>query len=514
MPERARVGDSTQLAGRLGAVPQPGGLTDFRVWAPGAASVVVETASGVEALSAADDGMYIGTLLVPPGEDYLISVDGGPPLPDPCSRWQPQGMRGPSRVLNTNDFVWSSEPLPLRLDDLVLYELHVGTFTPEGTFAAAAARLGELADLGVTAVELMPVATFPGERGWGYDGVLVSAVHHAYGGPHGLARFVDAAHAAGLGVILDVVYNHVGPAADLVSSFGPYFADRNDHGLGRRLGLHGARRSRVGDPERRAVDSRLSNRRAAPRRDSRDRGRPLARPRAGGAAGPGEGVEPAGAGDLRDRYRRPATARGVGARRDLARRGPPSAPRPVDRRTRRLLRRLRQRRRAGAAADTGAPGAIRRVRPEPRSGRQPRAGRPSRRGRSSSGARGRALRPAHAAALHGRGIRRVRVRSRSSPITTSPGSPPRSREGADGSSPRSRSFAGDDVPDPQSERHVPPLEARPRGRPTRLPGADRSSPRVAAAAGRRDRRYGGCCSAVARRRSPSTWQRRPWSWRR
>ena len=225
MSERARVGDSTQLAGRLGAVPQPGGLTDVRVWAPGAASVVIETASGVEALSAGDDGMYVGTLLVPPGEDYLISVDGGPSLPDPCSRWQPQGMRGPSRVLDTNDFVWSSDRIPLRLDDLVLYELHVGAFTDEGTFAAAAARLGELAELGVTAVELMPVATFPGERGWGYDGVLVSAPHHAYGGPHGLARFVDAAHAAGLGVILDVVYNHVGPAADLISSFEPYFAD-------------------------------------------------------------------------------------------------------------------------------------------------------------------------------------------------------------------------------------------------------------------------------------------------
>jgi maltooligosyltrehalose trehalohydrolase len=230
--KRARLRDSTQLAGRLGAVPQPGGLTDFRVWVPGAASVVVETSSGVEALTAADDGMFIGTLLAPPGEDYLISVDGQRPLPDHCSRWQPHGLRGPSRVLDTNDFVWSAESAPLKLGELVIYELHVGTFTPDGTFAAAIARLDELAQLGVTAVELMPVATFPGERGWGYDGVLISAPHHAYGGPHGLARFVDAAHAAGLGVILDVVYNHVGPAADLVSSFDPYFADGATTGWG------------------------------------------------------------------------------------------------------------------------------------------------------------------------------------------------------------------------------------------------------------------------------------------
>jgi maltooligosyltrehalose trehalohydrolase len=230
--KRAHVRDSTQLAGRLGAVPQPGGLTDFRVWAPGAASVVVETASGTEALSAAEDGMYIGTLLAPPGDDYLVSVDGERPLPDTCSRWQPHGLRGPSRVLDTNAFVWSAESVPLRLDDLVIYELHVGAFTRAGTFAAATARLGELAELGVTAVELMPVATFPGERGWGYDGVLNSAPHHAYGGPHGLARFVDAAHAVGLGVILDVVYNHVGPAADLGLSFGPYFADGTTTGWG------------------------------------------------------------------------------------------------------------------------------------------------------------------------------------------------------------------------------------------------------------------------------------------
>ena len=175
---------------------------------------------------AAADGTYSGKLLVPTGDDYLIVVGGGKPLPDPCSRWQPDGLRGVSRVLDTNDFLWSAAPIALTLTELVVYELHVGTFTRDGTFAAAIPQLDELASLGVTAVELMPVATFPGERGWGYDGVLTSAPHHAYGGPHGLARFVDAAHAAGLGVILDVVYNHIGPASDLVSSFGPYLTDR------------------------------------------------------------------------------------------------------------------------------------------------------------------------------------------------------------------------------------------------------------------------------------------------
>ncbi|MGZ4392803.1 MAG: alpha-amylase family glycosyl hydrolase, partial [Gaiellaceae bacterium] len=224
--------EGTPLAGRLGAVPRPGGLTDFRVWAPGAASVAVETASGSGPLSAAEDGMFTGTLLAGPGDDYLLSVDGGRPLPDPCSRWQPNGLRGPSRVLDTSDFTWSAECVPLRLDELVIYELHVGAFTGEGTFAAATARLGDLAELGVTAVELLPVATFPGTRGWGYDGVLNWAPHHAYGGPHALAGFVDAAHAAGLGVILDVVYNHIGPAGDLVSWFEPYFADAPSTGWG------------------------------------------------------------------------------------------------------------------------------------------------------------------------------------------------------------------------------------------------------------------------------------------
>ena len=139
-------------------------------------------------------------------------------------------------MLDTDAFEWTRRTTAGRvpLEELVIYELHVGTFTAEGTFDAAAARLPELAELGVTAVELMPVATFPGERGWGYDGVLTYAPHRAYGGPHGLARFVDAAHAAGLAVILDVVYNHIGPGSEMRRRVRPVLHRPLRHLLGRR----------------------------------------------------------------------------------------------------------------------------------------------------------------------------------------------------------------------------------------------------------------------------------------
>jgi maltooligosyltrehalose trehalohydrolase len=208
---------------RLGAVPGGRGLAELRVWAPEATAVSV----GRRRLEPEGDGCFAGRLRLRAGDDYRFSLDGGAPLADPCSRWQPEGLRGPSRVLDTRAFEWTAEPPRLAREELVLYELHVGTFTREGTFEAAIAHLPALAELGVTAIELMPVATFPGERGWGYDGVLTFAAHRAYGGPHGLARLVDAAHAAGLGVILDVVYNHIGPGSELVGAFGPYFTTRH-----------------------------------------------------------------------------------------------------------------------------------------------------------------------------------------------------------------------------------------------------------------------------------------------
>jgi maltooligosyltrehalose trehalohydrolase len=158
-----------------------------------------------------------------PGALYLYRLDGEKERPDPASRFQPDGVHGPSQVIDP-DFSWS-EPhwLGLALKDYVLYELHVGTFTPDGTFSAIIPHLDELKDLGITAVELMPVAQFPGNRNWGYDGVYPFAVQNSYGGPGGLRRLVDACHQRGLAVVMDVVYNHLGPEGNFLNDFGPYF---------------------------------------------------------------------------------------------------------------------------------------------------------------------------------------------------------------------------------------------------------------------------------------------------
>lgn len=163
-----------------------------------------------------------------PGTRYAYSLDGGPPRPDPRSASQPNGVAGWSEVAAPAAVAWTDERWRgLPLAGAVLYEIHVGTFTPDGTFDAAIDRLPHLVELGVDAVELLPVAQFPGERGWGYDGVALFAPHHAYGGPDGLDRFVDACHAHGLGVVFDVVYNHLGPLGNHLAEFGPYFTDRH-----------------------------------------------------------------------------------------------------------------------------------------------------------------------------------------------------------------------------------------------------------------------------------------------
>ena len=165
--------------------------------------------------------------LAPVGSDYVYLLPGVGPRPDPVSRRQPAGVHGPSRIVATGDFRWSDAGWRgLPLGELIFYELHVGTFTPEGTFAGVAAKLPYLRDLGVTAIELMPVATFPGARNWGYDGASLFAPHEAYGGPEGLRRLVDACHAHGLALFLDVVYNHLGPEGNYLQDFGPYFTDR------------------------------------------------------------------------------------------------------------------------------------------------------------------------------------------------------------------------------------------------------------------------------------------------
>jgi maltooligosyltrehalose trehalohydrolase len=216
---------STQVWRRpLGAVPLSRETVEFRVWAPSSERVRVRVRGDEHELTPAEEGVFAGEIAATAGDDYLFVLDGDRALPDPCSRHQPEGVRGPSRVVDTSRFEIAPGP-SLPLEELVLYELHVGTFTGEGTFDAAIAQLPRLRELGVTAVELMPVATFPGVRGWGYDGVYISAPHTAYGGPEGLGRFVDAAHRAGLGVVLDVVYNHIGPGGEAIGAFGPYFTD-------------------------------------------------------------------------------------------------------------------------------------------------------------------------------------------------------------------------------------------------------------------------------------------------
>jgi maltooligosyltrehalose trehalohydrolase len=177
-----------------------------------------------------------------PGDDYGFSIDGGPVRPDPRSAHQPHGVHGSSRVVDHGAFAWSGADAAWRGADLpsaVLYELHVGTFSPAGTFAGAVEHLDHLVDLGVDAVELMPVVEFPGRRGWGYDGVDLWAPHHAHGGPDGLKALVDACHARGLGVLLDVVYNHLGPAGNHLAAFGPYFTDRYRTNWGEAVNLDG-----------------------------------------------------------------------------------------------------------------------------------------------------------------------------------------------------------------------------------------------------------------------------------
>jgi maltooligosyltrehalose trehalohydrolase len=208
----------------FGAVPLSEGGVEFRVWAPSASRVAVRVRGGEHELEPSGDGVFTAEIAAEPDDDYFYVLDGGRALPDPCSRHQPDGIRGPSRIVDTSRFEIADGPR-LRLAELVLYELHVGTFTPGGTFDAAIPHLRRLRELGVTAVELMPVSTFPGERGWGYDGVYAYAPHAAYGGPGGLARFVNAAHREGLGVVVDVVYNHIGPGGDAIGAFGPYFTD-------------------------------------------------------------------------------------------------------------------------------------------------------------------------------------------------------------------------------------------------------------------------------------------------
>jgi len=213
----------------------------FRVWAPRASRVeLVLEGSRIEMERVGDRGWVAASAEAAAGLDYGFSLDGGEPLPDPRSAWQPRGVEGPSRLVDQAAFPWTDAGWRgFHLPSEVIYELHVGTFSPEGSFEGVIDRLESLLELGVGVIELMPVAQFPGRWGWGYDGVNLYAVHDAYGGPEGLARLVDACHARGLGVILDVVYNHLGPTGNHLGRFGPYFTDRYETPWGEAVNLDG-----------------------------------------------------------------------------------------------------------------------------------------------------------------------------------------------------------------------------------------------------------------------------------
>lgn len=214
---------------------------DLTVWAPLASNVelVLPESERSVPMQSAGDGWWTASAL-PADTDYAFSLDGGQPLPDPRSARQPYGVHGPSRAFDANAFQWTDDSWaghPAR--GAVHYELHVGTFTAEGTLDSAIDGLAHLASLGVEMIELMPLAPLDGARGWGYDGVSPYAVYETYGGPQALQRFVAAAHEAGLAVCLDVVYNHLGPVGNYLSQFGPYFSSRHETPWGDGVNLDG-----------------------------------------------------------------------------------------------------------------------------------------------------------------------------------------------------------------------------------------------------------------------------------
>jgi maltooligosyltrehalose trehalohydrolase len=217
-------------------------VTEFSVWAPNAKLVELVLGERRIGLSRASrDGWWeLDLPSAGPGTDYAFSLDGGPARPDPRSRHQPYTVHGPSRVVDLGAFRWTDGGWAgRRLAGSIVYELHIGTFTGQGTFDAAAERLDHLTGLGVDFVQLMPIAAFPGRQGWGYDGVAPWSVHEPYGGPGGMRRFVDSCHDRGLGVLLDVVYNHLGPSGNYLAEFGPYFTDRYQTPWGTAVNLDG-----------------------------------------------------------------------------------------------------------------------------------------------------------------------------------------------------------------------------------------------------------------------------------
>ena len=217
-------------------------MRTFQVWAHLPKKVEVQVSGKIFPMMAGADGWWTAVVSsAGAGEDYGFILDGAGPFPDPCSAWQPGGVHGLSRLVDAGSFHWTDghwQAPPL--SSAIVYELHVGTFTPQGTFISAIEKLDHLVDLGITHVELMPVIEFPGGRGWGYDGVDLYAPHHGYGGPEGLKRLVDACHARHLAVILDVVYNHLGPSGNYLAKFAPYFTSTHSAPWGPGINYDGA----------------------------------------------------------------------------------------------------------------------------------------------------------------------------------------------------------------------------------------------------------------------------------
>ena len=226
-------GSRTNSQAVLGA-SLTGQACEFCLWAPNARQVTLQlhsqdgSAPREFPMQRTDDGFFLLGTAAQPGDRYFYIVDKQRPVPDPVSRLLPLGVHGPTEIVDLDRFHWTDAGWSgVALKDYVIYELHIGTFTAEGTFDAAVAKLPYLKKLGISVIELMPVAAFPGARNWGYDGVSPYAVQATYGGPDGLRRFVDAAHKLGLGVILDVVYNHLGNEGNYLRLFGPYFTTQH-----------------------------------------------------------------------------------------------------------------------------------------------------------------------------------------------------------------------------------------------------------------------------------------------
>ena len=228
-----------------GAVPSQDGVR-FRIWAPNAQELALVLhdgkAAGTHPLARTEGGIFETWVRgASAGDTYAYRMNGGEPRPDPASRFQPQGVHGPSQIVDADAYRWhDSAWRPRRIEDVIVYELHIGTFSPEGTFAGARARLPYLRDLGVTAVEVMPIADFAGDRNWGYDGAALFAPARTYGQPDDFRAFVDDAHRQGLMVILDVVYNHLGPEGAYLPHFSAqYLTDRRSGPWGRAVNLDG-----------------------------------------------------------------------------------------------------------------------------------------------------------------------------------------------------------------------------------------------------------------------------------